>query len=122
MLLIKEFQLLANHESFRNVPKLFCQNFNMVYKQTYPMKISVEISYYPLHGNDFVEPIKAFIDRLNAHAEIEAITNGISTQVFGEYDDVMKILHEEIRVSFENPYSVFVMKVVNADLSVHTGK
>lgn len=83
------------------------------------MTISVEISYYPLHGDDFVEPIKAFIDRLNTHPEIEARTNGMSTQVFGEYDDVMKILQEEIRTSFENPYSVFVMKVVNADLRVH---
>jgi uncharacterized protein YqgV (UPF0045/DUF77 family) len=82
------------------------------------MKTSVEISYYPLHGDDFVEPIKAFIDRLNMHPEIEAQTNGMSTQVFGEYDDVMRILQKEIKISFENPYSVFVMKVVNADLKV----
>lgn len=86
------------------------------------MNISVEISYYPLHGEDFIEPIKAFIDRLKMHPEIEAQTNGMSTQVFGEYEDVMKILKEEINVSFENPYSVFVMKVVNADLRVHAGK
>ena len=86
------------------------------------MTISVEISYYPLHGDDFIEPIKAFIDRLNRHPEITVQTNGMSTQIFGEYDVVMKILNEEIRISFENPYSVFVMKVVNADLRVHAGK
>ena len=86
------------------------------------MIISVEISYYPLHGDDFIEPIKSFIDRLNMHPNIEAQTNGMSTQVFGEYDDVMKILQEEMRVSFENPYSVFVMKVVNADLRIHKRK
>jgi uncharacterized protein YqgV (UPF0045/DUF77 family) len=85
------------------------------------MNISIEISYYPLHGEDFVEPIKAFIDRLNMHPEIEAQTNGMSTQVFGEYDIVMKILQTEIKTSFENPYSVFVMKVVNADLMIHAG-
>jgi uncharacterized protein YqgV (UPF0045/DUF77 family) len=84
------------------------------------MTISVEISYYPLHGNDFVEPIKAFIDRLNTHSEIEAQTNGMSTQVFGEYDDVMRILPAEIKTSFENPYSVFIMKVVNADLRIYS--
>ena len=86
------------------------------------MIISVEISYYPLHGDDFIEPIKSFIDRLNMHPNIEAQTNGMSTQVFGEYDDVMKILQDEMRVSFENPYSVFVMKVVNADLRIHKRK
>jgi uncharacterized protein YqgV (UPF0045/DUF77 family) len=83
------------------------------------MTISIEISYYLLHGDDFIEPIKAFIDRLNTHPEIEAQTNGMSTQVFGEYDNVMKILRDEIKISFENPYSVFVMKVVNADLRIH---
>lgn len=55
------------------------------------------------------------------HPEIEAQTNGMSTQIFGEYDVVMKILNEEIKVSFEKPYSVFVMKVVNADLRVFAG-
>lgn len=83
------------------------------------MNLSVEISYYPLHGDDFTEPIRAFIDRLNTHPEIETQTNGMSTQVFGNYDDVMNILHEEIKTSFENPYSVFVMKLVNADLRVY---
>jgi uncharacterized protein YqgV (UPF0045/DUF77 family) len=84
------------------------------------MTISIEISYYPLHGNDFVEPIKAFIDRLSRHPEIETQTNGMSTQIFGEFDEVMKILQAEIKTSFENPYSVFVMKVVNADLRIHS--
>jgi uncharacterized protein YqgV (UPF0045/DUF77 family) len=83
------------------------------------MIISVEISYYPLHGDNFVEPIKAFIDRLNTYPEIAVQTNGMSTQVFGEYDTVMKVLQEEIKTSFENPYSVFVMKMVNADLRVY---
>ena len=86
------------------------------------MIISVEISYYPLHGDDFVVPIKDFIDRLNTHPEIEAQTNGMSTQVFGEYEEVMRILTAEIKTSFGNPYSVFVMKVVNADLRVHENK
>ncbi len=86
------------------------------------MNISVEISYYPLHGDDFIEPIKDFIDRLNTHPEITVQTNGMSTQIFGEYEVVMKILKEEIKISFENPYSVFVMKVVNADLRTHADK
>ena len=79
------------------------------------MKTSVEISYYPL-DQEFVPPIREFIDRLNMHEGLVARTNGMSTQVFGEYDTVMAALTKEIRQSFRNPHSVFVMKVINADL------
>jgi uncharacterized protein YqgV (UPF0045/DUF77 family) len=83
------------------------------------MKVSVEISHYPLHTQDFIEPIRTFIDRLNTHPELVVQTNGMSTQVFGEYKEVMKVLTAEIGQSFANPYSVFVMKVVNVDLQQH---
>ena len=79
------------------------------------MKASVEISYYPLKS-EFVTPILDFIKRLNTHSEIEARTNGMSTQVFGEYEQVMQILTREIGQSFELPHSVFILKIVNADL------
>lgn len=79
------------------------------------MKISVEMSYYPLRP-EFVTPILDFIKRLNAHENIKAVTNGMSTQVFGEYFEVMDVLTKEIHKSFENPHSVFVMKIINADL------
>ena len=79
------------------------------------MKISVEISYYPLRP-EFVTPILDFIKRVKAQDGIEAETNGMSTQIFGEYKQVMQILTKEIEQSFENPHSVFVMKIVNADL------
>jgi len=79
------------------------------------MKVSVEISYYPLHP-EFVTPILEFIKRVKSHKNIEAHTNGMSTQVFGEYREVMQILTDEIEQSFELPHSVFIMKVINADL------
>lgn len=82
------------------------------------MKTSVEISYYPLH-DAYIPPIKDFIDRLNTYSSITVQTNGMSTQVFGEYDDVMDILKQEIKKSFNVPHSVFVMKVINADLQKH---
>lgn len=81
------------------------------------MNISVEISYYPLNV-EYIPPIKNFIDRLNKHAEIDVQTNGMSTQVFGKYFDVMKILTDEIHKSFELPHSVFVMKIINADINI----
>jgi uncharacterized protein YqgV (UPF0045/DUF77 family) len=79
------------------------------------MKTSVEISYYPLRP-EFVTPILDFIKRLNTHKDIEAVTNGMSTQVFGEYKAVMSALTTEIEKSFELPHSVFILKIVNADL------
>ncbi|OQX78107.1 MAG: hypothetical protein B6D61_06215 [Bacteroidetes bacterium 4484_249] len=79
------------------------------------MKTSVEISYYPLMP-EFVTPILDFIKRLNKYEKIEAITSGMSTQVFGEYFDVMNAITKEIHKSFELPHSVFILKIINADL------
>jgi len=79
------------------------------------MNTSVEISYYPLNEKYF-EPIGDFIERLHDYEEILINTNGMSTQVFGEYDDVMKAISAEIKKSFTLPHSVFVLKVINADL------
>ena len=79
------------------------------------MNTSVEISYYPLNEN-YLEPIGDFIERLHDYEEILINTNGMSTQVFGEYDDVMKAISAEIKKSFTLPHSVFVLKVINADL------
>jgi uncharacterized protein YqgV (UPF0045/DUF77 family) len=79
------------------------------------MNISVELSYYPLRP-EFVTPILDFIHRLRHYTSIESVTNGMSTQVFGEYSDVMEILTKEIKKSFEVPHSVFVLKIINAEL------
>ena len=79
------------------------------------MKTSVEISYYPLN-DEYKKHIKAFIDRLNTHEGLVVRTNGMSTQVFGEYDTVMGALAQEIKAAFELPHSVFIMKVINTDL------
>ena len=82
------------------------------------MNTSVDISYYPLK-EEFIPAILDFIDRLNKHEKIQAKTNGMSTQVFGEYFDVMNALTEEIHKSFEIPHSVFILKIVNANLSTN---
>ena len=79
------------------------------------MNASVEISYYPLH-DEFVPPILNFIERLHTHENIKVQTNGMSTQVFGEYNSLMSALTVEIGKSFDLPHSVFILKIVNADL------
>lgn len=79
------------------------------------MNISVDISYYPLNV-EFVPPILDFIHRIQDYEELEISRNGMSTQVFGEYGDVMRILTKEIKKSYEIPHSVFILKMVNSDL------
>ncbi len=89
-------------------------------KSSHKMKISIEISYYPL-DTPYIPPIKDFISRLNQYSQIHVQTNGMSTQVFGEFDETLDILKNEIKKSFELPHSVFVMKIINADLNHKDG-
>ncbi|MFH6955675.1 YkoF family thiamine/hydroxymethylpyrimidine-binding protein [Pseudoalteromonas sp. XMcav1-K] len=81
------------------------------------MKLSVEISKYPLH-QDYIPFIKGFIDRLNANANLEVITNTMSTQVFGDYDEVMNAVTSEIKRSHQEfGKAIFVCKFIGGDLS-----
>lgn len=79
------------------------------------MKTSIDISYYPLNEG-YKVPIKAFIRRLRNNDSLVVRTNGMSTQVFGEFDDVMGSISTEIKAAFEVPHSVFILKIINADL------
>jgi len=80
------------------------------------MRVAVDISLYPL-DEDFIPPIQDVIDRLNGHDSIEVVTNPMSTQIRGEFDDVMDILKLEIGATFENvPKSVFAIKILNNPL------
>ncbi len=82
------------------------------------MKISIEISYYPLK-EEFIPTILDFVNRLQAYKNIQVQVNGMSTQVFGEYNDLMSIITQEIKKSMSIPYSVFILKIVNSDLQLH---
>jgi len=78
--------------------------------------ISLDISYYPL-GTEHIPHILDFIQRLKTYPELLVRTNGLSTQIFGDFDKVMDVVRIEIRKSFELPNSVFVIKIVNSDQS-----
>lgn len=80
------------------------------------MQISVEMSLYPLAEN-YLETIQDFIERLTQHTEITVLTNTMSTQVFGEMKDVMRVLGEEMELLYQNvPSNVLVCKFINKDL------
>ena len=77
------------------------------------MKVAVDISLYPLDA-DFIPPIKDVIARFNEHEGLEVWTNAMSTQLVGEFDDVMQALHDEIGATFDKlPKAVFAIKMLN---------
>ncbi len=80
------------------------------------MKVAVDISLYPFK-EEFVPPIKDVIARLAAADNIRVETNRLSTQIWGEYDDVMDVLNREIRTSFEqHDKLIFTIKILNNPL------
>jgi uncharacterized protein YqgV (UPF0045/DUF77 family) len=80
------------------------------------MECSVEISMYPL-DKDYIQPITSFILRLGKHPFIKLETNGMSTQVFGDYDKVMSAINKEMKNSFlDSQKVVFNFKVINSHL------
>ena len=80
------------------------------------MNISVELTLSPLQDN-FETPIIQFIKKLRTSG-LTVLENPLSTQVFGDYDEVMELLNSEIKESFKNlDHVVLTMKVVKSDRS-----
>lgn len=80
------------------------------------MQLSVEISNYPLN-EQYIPPIRDFIERLVANPKLRTNCNTMSTQVFGDYDEVMAVLNAEMKDSFARyGKMIFVCKFINADL------
>lgn len=81
------------------------------------MQLSVEISKYPLTEVDYKTAIKDFIERVNQTPGLTVVTNDMSTQMFGDYDLVMSVLQQQMKISFEQyQTSVFVCKFVPGNL------
>lgn len=85
------------------------------------MQISIEISLYPLVEQAYKQEIWQFINQLKQTDGLKVVTNGMSTQVFGDYDLAtitvfkgMKQVHQKLNTS------VFVCKFIAGDLSYVT--
>lgn len=74
------------------------------------MKATIEISLYPL-SDDYIQRVLDFLKTLNQHENIAVETNGLSTQIFGEYDDLMDILKMEIFKTLAAQDAIFVLKI-----------
>ncbi len=76
------------------------------------MMLTAEISLYPNHEN-FIPPIKRFIDRLNTYEDITVQTFPTATIVMGEHDRVMDILKVEMKDQREQcGMGIFVCKFI----------
>ncbi len=74
------------------------------------MKATFEISLYPLH-NEYKDIVLSFLKDLNAFPNIKAETNGMSTQVFGELDELFNIMNALGKKYLEHYNAVLVFKV-----------
>ena len=80
------------------------------------MKISVELTLSPLQ-DDYEQPVIDFIKQLRASG-FKVLENPLSTQVYGEYDELMGFLHKEIKQVFGQLDSgLLYMKIVKTDRS-----
>ena len=80
------------------------------------MKASVDISLYPL-ADEYIPAIKEFIDTVQQYPEVAVIRNDLSTQLYGDYDQIMDLLKIEVRLSWEKyGKSIFVIKLLRDDL------
>ena len=80
------------------------------------MDISIEISLYPLAEQRFKSQIWAFIKRLRNVDGLHVVTNGMSTQVFGDYDLAVNTVMAEIKQVHHTVNSaVFVVKFIGGD-------
>ena len=74
------------------------------------MKASVELSLYPLR-DDYKKRVVDFILRLRKSTTVKCITNGMSTQLFGDYDDLINLLKVELKNELEQGHCIANIKI-----------
>lgn len=80
------------------------------------MKASVDVSLYPL-ADEYIPAIKEFINRVQQYPEIAVVRNDLSTQLYGDYEQIMDLLKVEVQLSWEKyGKSIFVIKLLRDDL------
>jgi hypothetical protein len=68
-------------------------------------------------ADEYIPAIKEFIDTVQQYPEVAVIRNDLSTQLYGDYDQIMDLLKIEVRLSWEKyGKSIFVIKFLRDDL------
>ena len=80
------------------------------------MKVSVELTLAPLKNN-YVPIIKSFIKKLRK-LNVTIKETPLSTQIYGEYDEIMNMIIPMIRKTFEDEDAVMLhIKMIKGDRS-----
>jgi uncharacterized protein YqgV (UPF0045/DUF77 family) len=75
------------------------------------MTASIDISYYPL-SSEYRDYIIEFIQNIKRrYPAFKIETNGFSTQIFGNYDELMQLFQNEIKDALSSHKCVFVFKI-----------
>ncbi len=85
------------------------------------MRITAELSLYPLASEDAAARITGFIRDLRGQSGVELLTNQMSTQLRGEMQDVQQAVNVCMKTVMESgDHVVLVAKYLNADLPIHS--
>ncbi|NBB89015.1 MAG: hypothetical protein GVX96_04450 [Bacteroidetes bacterium] len=77
------------------------------------MQATLEMSMYPLDAQ-YKDQIRNFIGKVRSFSEVKVCVNGISTQIFGEFDDLIAIIQSPVKEELEREMGVvFVMKLTS---------
>ncbi|MDC0210609.1 thiamine-binding protein [Flavobacteriaceae bacterium] len=80
------------------------------------MKISVELTLTPL-SDHYESIIKDFIKSLR-QSEFKIIETPLSTQIYGDFNEVMRFLNKKIYNTFLNSENIIMnMKIIKSDRS-----
>lgn len=83
------------------------------------MEATIEISMYPL-SDDYIQRVLDFLNVLNQYKNITVETNGLSTQIFGEYEVLMDILKMEMFKVLIVQNAIFILKIGKGTLKYDT--
>ncbi|MCY4477624.1 MAG: YkoF family thiamine/hydroxymethylpyrimidine-binding protein [Gammaproteobacteria bacterium] len=85
------------------------------------MRITAELSLYPLASEEPIARITGFIRDLREQPGIEVLTNQMSTQLRGEMADVQRAVDACMKAAMESgDRVVLVAKYLNADLPIQS--
>jgi uncharacterized protein YqgV (UPF0045/DUF77 family) len=80
------------------------------------MEISVELTLTPIQDN--YEPVIIEFIKAMRNSGLTVLENPLSTQVYGDYDKVMQLLKDEVKIAFEAMDRVLMhVKIVKSDRS-----
>jgi len=75
------------------------------------IQVTIDISMYPAK-EDFIPPIKDFIEKIKTYSDLKIITSPTSTIVQGEFNYAMQSIQECMLACHKEFRNIYVMKVI----------